>query len=260
MIRDTERAADSLYLIAHHCSTGRPYLGPRVLGVGLAGALLGELALIGLVQLQDGRVYALDRPPYRRRVQHYSGGLYGAGLCPESHRPVNPMNAASPCPNCYVKGTEEVPEPLQREVWQVILHERTPHSVHDWLTGLAHDAATRVAERLERDGWLAAEQRRTWIGRSRVQWTPVNSATAGMPQRTLLRIVQGLEPADEHRQLVAVLADTLALTRTVLADLGHAPGQAKALPGLVRSLGGPLQYLVTQTKATADSVIMSHTG
>lgn len=39
----TGRIADDLYLLAHDDATGRPFLQPRALGVGLAGALLAEL-------------------------------------------------------------------------------------------------------------------------------------------------------------------------------------------------------------------------
>ena len=41
--------ADDLYLMAHHEISGKPFLGPRPLGVGLAGALLAELMLGGHV-------------------------------------------------------------------------------------------------------------------------------------------------------------------------------------------------------------------
>jgi hypothetical protein len=37
--------ADDLYLMAHHDVTGRPYLQPRAIGIGLAGALLAELTV-----------------------------------------------------------------------------------------------------------------------------------------------------------------------------------------------------------------------
>ncbi|MGH3403017.1 MAG: GOLPH3/VPS74 family protein [Streptosporangiaceae bacterium] len=45
----TGHVADDLYLMAHNDVTGRPYLQPRALGLGLAGALLAELMLAGQV-------------------------------------------------------------------------------------------------------------------------------------------------------------------------------------------------------------------
>ena len=45
----TGLVADDLYLMAHHETSGRPFLQPRPLGIGLAGALLAELTLGGHV-------------------------------------------------------------------------------------------------------------------------------------------------------------------------------------------------------------------
>jgi hypothetical protein len=55
----TGLVADDLYLLAHDDRTGRPSLGPRPLGIGLAGALLAELMLGGSIGLwPDGSVAA----------------------------------------------------------------------------------------------------------------------------------------------------------------------------------------------------------
>ncbi len=49
--------ADDLYLMAHHEVSGKPFVQPRALGLGLAGALLAELMLAGSLGLQpDGIV------------------------------------------------------------------------------------------------------------------------------------------------------------------------------------------------------------
>jgi serine/threonine-protein kinase RsbW len=47
----TGRLADDVYLLAHHEVSGRPYLQPRAVGLGLAGALLAELAMICAVRV-----------------------------------------------------------------------------------------------------------------------------------------------------------------------------------------------------------------
>ncbi|HUC59124.1 MAG TPA: GPP34 family phosphoprotein [Streptosporangiaceae bacterium] len=47
----TGRLADDVWLLAHHEVSGRPLLQPRAIGLGLAGALLAELALIGAVRV-----------------------------------------------------------------------------------------------------------------------------------------------------------------------------------------------------------------
>lgn len=50
------RLADDLYLIAHDDRSGRPRLPPRVLALGLAGALLAELAAGEHIVVEDGLV------------------------------------------------------------------------------------------------------------------------------------------------------------------------------------------------------------
>jgi hypothetical protein len=52
----TGRVGDDLYLIAHHELTGRPHLQPRAVGLGLAGALLAELALAGAIKVDEDLV------------------------------------------------------------------------------------------------------------------------------------------------------------------------------------------------------------
>lgn len=52
----TGRTADDLYLLAHDDVTGRPFLQPRALGTGLAGALLAELMFAGAVRVRAGGI------------------------------------------------------------------------------------------------------------------------------------------------------------------------------------------------------------
>jgi hypothetical protein len=59
----TGRLADDLYLMAHHERTGRPLLAPRAAGLGLAGALLGELVLDGAISVTASAVTAADPAP-----------------------------------------------------------------------------------------------------------------------------------------------------------------------------------------------------
>jgi hypothetical protein len=48
--------ADDLYLLAHHDVTGRPFLQPRALRVGLAAALLSELAIDDMIRVRAGQI------------------------------------------------------------------------------------------------------------------------------------------------------------------------------------------------------------
>jgi Golgi phosphoprotein 3 (GPP34) len=55
--------ADEFFLLAHDDVSGKPRLHPRVAGIGLASALLGELVLFGRVGIHGGDLVTLDRRP-----------------------------------------------------------------------------------------------------------------------------------------------------------------------------------------------------
>jgi len=59
----TGLVADDLFLMAHDDGTGRPFLQPRAVGLGLAGGLLAELLLPGKLRLRNGLVVAGDPGP-----------------------------------------------------------------------------------------------------------------------------------------------------------------------------------------------------
>lgn len=64
--------ADAYYFISHEYmgGTGRCRLHPRVLGIGLGAALLGELVLTGNLDVHEGSVYVTRRtPPCDRHVR-----------------------------------------------------------------------------------------------------------------------------------------------------------------------------------------------
>jgi hypothetical protein len=55
-------------LLAHNDVTGRPYIQPRPLGLGLAGALLAEAALAGAVILVPGQAVGAGGPAPREEL------------------------------------------------------------------------------------------------------------------------------------------------------------------------------------------------
>ena len=57
----TGRIADDLYLIAHHEINGRPFLQPRAIGLGLAAALLAELAVPDLIRIWSEAIVVTGR-------------------------------------------------------------------------------------------------------------------------------------------------------------------------------------------------------
>lgn len=59
-----ELLADEFFLVAHDDVTGKCHLHPRIVALGLAGALLGELVLFRHVTVRSGVVVVIDsRPP-----------------------------------------------------------------------------------------------------------------------------------------------------------------------------------------------------
>lgn len=59
----TGRLADDFFLMAHEESSGKLLLAERIAGLGLAAALLGELALDECIELREGAVAVLDSSP-----------------------------------------------------------------------------------------------------------------------------------------------------------------------------------------------------
>jgi hypothetical protein len=74
----TGRVADDLYLMGHHEITGKPYVQPRALGLGLAGGLLAELMLAGHIGLwREELVPASRAVPDDELTGHLLGLLAG---------------------------------------------------------------------------------------------------------------------------------------------------------------------------------------
>jgi hypothetical protein len=61
-LEGTGRVADDLWLLAHNDVTGKPYIQPRPLGLGLAGALLAELVLAGALVVAGDHITVTGRP------------------------------------------------------------------------------------------------------------------------------------------------------------------------------------------------------
>ncbi|GAA2618676.1 hypothetical protein GCM10010399_57160 [Dactylosporangium fulvum] len=62
--------ADAYYFIAHEHMVGRRRLHPRIIGIGLGAALLGELILAGSLTVDDRGVHALRPAPPRDPLLH----------------------------------------------------------------------------------------------------------------------------------------------------------------------------------------------
>jgi hypothetical protein len=74
----TGRVADDLYLMAHHEVTGKPFVQPRPLGIGLAAALVAELMLTGSVSVTaNGAEVRRKVMPGGELMQQVQGVLAG---------------------------------------------------------------------------------------------------------------------------------------------------------------------------------------
>ncbi|MFF5173079.1 GPP34 family phosphoprotein [Micromonospora sp. NPDC000089] len=62
--------ADEFFLIAHNDSRGKAKLHAGATGLGLAGALLGELVLFGRITVANGLVTIVDRRPPPDALAH----------------------------------------------------------------------------------------------------------------------------------------------------------------------------------------------
>lgn len=111
----TGRIADELYLLAHDDVTGKSFLQPRALGIGLAGALLAELMLADAVRIRAGRIELPSRGP----------------------------------------DLDLGRDPVGRHVLGLLLAERESHPLRDWLLFFGADAEENVARRLSRAGYVA---------------------------------------------------------------------------------------------------------
>jgi anti-sigma regulatory factor (Ser/Thr protein kinase) len=81
----TGLVADDLYLMAHHEVSGKPYVQPRALGLGLAGGLLAELMLAGNISLwHEGVVVAGHAAPEEGLARHVLSLLTGE----HEHHPI----------------------------------------------------------------------------------------------------------------------------------------------------------------------------
>jgi Golgi phosphoprotein 3 (GPP34) len=78
-LEGTGRVADDLWLLAHNDVTGKPYIQPRPLGLGLAGALLAELILDGALVVAGDQITltARHRPPKDALARHVLGLMAG---------------------------------------------------------------------------------------------------------------------------------------------------------------------------------------
>lgn len=98
--------ADDFFRLAHDNSTGRPRLHRGATGLGLAAALLGELAWLGKITVRDGSLHVVDGSPPDDALAH---ALLAQVLAEPRHREVRTWLAFF---------SREAHDQVARRLWQ----------------------------------------------------------------------------------------------------------------------------------------------
>ena len=202
--------ADDLWRIAHEDRTGVRRADSRVIGLGLAAALLSELTLAGQIDLAAGQVCL-------------TADVVAALTTPAAVRARQRFGAAS-----------ILPDRIADELLTIIFDEAEPLPVETWLEYLASRAAAQVARRLFDAGHVTRAS--SWRGLHRqVVYQPVDDAAAAWPAARLLLPLQGAR-ADDVDVILLGLCRAMGLHRwlfagkssDVVAPLFALPGRLQA--------------------------------
>lgn len=202
-LRRSGLLADEFFLVAHDDVSGKPRLHPRVTGIALAGALLGELLLYGRIDVRPG---------------------------PENRGPA-----------VWLTERVRVGEALADSILGQILAEGRPRPVLAWLTHLGQTASRDVGERLAAVGLVEAARSR--LPRREVRWVPVDSSTAAWPATRLRMLLSRQEQMTLPDATLAgialpcglgqqILWNTAASARQYLdyLECGSAPSSGRTRP------------------------------
>lgn len=216
----TGRTADDLYLLAHDDVSGKPFLQPRALGTGLAGALLAELLFAQAIWVRADRIAVLERDPKAKAAA-------GAGLPGDD---------------------------VGRHVLGLLRAEGDQHPLRDWLLFLGVTAEEHVAWRLARAGYVTAVN----AGRLRRKhrWVPADPDCAFASLIRVKAVTERSRPATVADVVLSGLAVACGLGPRVLP---YGPPDARHnVESAVRQLTPALRELVAQTQAAIDSALLSH--
>lgn len=215
----TGRIADDLYLIAHHETSGKPYLSSRAVGIGLAGGLLAELvvALRPAVTIDSGCIFPL----------HERNG-----------EPV--ARYARP------------DEPVVQQVLDLIVAESPPRPVRDWLLFLGRTAPADVAGRLERAGYLT--RLASWHPWQAGRPVPVEGDWS---QCALLRAHAALDVTGTLTPHSALLNRLTLACGLAFRFSGFSNASVRGIEEVSQVLPRSLQELIAHVQATADATVLS---
>jgi hypothetical protein len=188
--------ASGFWWFIHSERTGSLQVDAVVAGLGLAGALLCELAPTHQIVLVDDRLQVA--PAVVPGLFGRRDGLYGF----------------SPA-----VGWEREPGPREpdAELLRLILSEPRPLSVRDWLAFLSRDAHERVARRMLAAGLVRTER----VGRlrRRTGYPPVDQNVSGWAAGRLRVLLERAVPLSRDDLALIGLCKAVGVDRHVFAGL-----------------------------------------
>lgn len=221
--------ADEFWFLSHRDFGPGAFVADNILGVGLAGALIGELALAGYVMLRDGRVIPVQPPAE-------------AGQAAFPRHAVDGLRTPPPPP-------QQGLDPLLAAVMSEIAARPALYPVADWIAFLADAAGRRVAGRLEAAGLVTAVGGRL----RRRTWEPVDASTASSPAVALRYHARNRflerDGVDAQTAMLAGLALATNLTKDI--DVDDTMNLQQALLVMVNTLHDDLLALI---RGVQDSV------
>jgi hypothetical protein len=224
MVRARHRLylADNLWLTSHDERFGKCYVSPVVLGLGLAGALLGELVLWGRLDCTPvGELQLLDSA----RVDDSVVNEVLRRIVAEMRKPSD---------------------------------DRTLH-VSAWLASLGPFAKKWVTDRLlEAKVIDAVHYEGGWLKKAKTRYVVVDVNGSRIPVSNLTGRLSRREPIGHDQAAFAGLALAVGLEAHLFRDT---PESDRAyLEGRLRGLPSSLRCLVAETDAAIGNAALSYRG
>lgn len=223
LIRHRQYLADNLWLTSHEERDGRLRTSSLAVGLGLSGALLGELLLAGRIGCTpDGRL----------QLTEHSRTATGD----------NPLAD-------FV--LRDIVKEMSKE-----RHDRVDH-VSDWLTSLSTRAEGWVARRL-RDQDVVEQVEIRKLFRTETRYTVIHLGDGDAPTSNLRGRLERRDPLQERHIAFAGFAIAMNLDSVVLRDTSQ--NAKRYLSDLMRRTRQPLRSLIAETDAAINSTVLTHRG
>jgi hypothetical protein len=219
--------AHDFYLLAHDEHSGRSRVRPRIVGLGLAAALIGELIL--------GEPAAAAR----------SDGVPAGGV-----------KVMAWGERLVVCDREPPADDLSRAVYEAVLGDNT-RTVQWWITALSGTSLRWVRRRMYRAGLLERRPRQSrWALASRTAWVPTDPGAAALPWARLTNRLQRGERLGEHDGVLLGLLQATGLRECVLDEV---PPQARRRTSAVLAeLPEQPALLVAHLDAAVADAVLAH--